>query len=650
MKDIRAFVGHSFTDDDAGVVSAFLKYFDQLSKLHPTFTWEHAEKAEPRILTEKVLRIIADKNLFIGICTRKEHAVANVALTSMPFQPQYAKARKTDFRSKTSDWIIQEIGMAIGRGLALILLVEDGVSDPGGLQGDVEYIRFNRDAPEKSFGKLLEMITALSPKSAVEQTTSADILPASSEEIASNDLEDYTTPTATWTRDNYEIAAIHLAIIDNQGGIERVNQAYTATPDATVGDNRMTWLAHVEYARLYFGKGGSLTRLKKLSDDLPHNDVILSYLGRVYASYDRHRESAEHFFSASQATHDPEKIARYISSAAKQYAADGDFNKARSLTDTILSSTARSNITEPTVLDTLYNLLESEKNIEAAVAVLERIVEVKPDDFTSRFNLAYKHSGIGNKDVALHHYLQIPYQERTSIAWNNLGVSYSEFKLNAKSIAAYRRAEVSGETLAMSNLGYQFMQIGFIEEAKAQCSKALATENPHKNVSQLLAQLTALPDEENTKLEEVLKDCRPKVTFYKKLGAATARTQLTSITPNWQSPECMLQATHAGQTIRFKGSFERDVNSLAAGLLSGLGGPVRKERHHIEFSATIVGHALFGTIKRESEKGALSAASSMLLDGSTKALMMLSDDGKEISVMENPQSISPTFFVLTAAA
>ena len=239
MKDIRAFVGHSFTDDDAGVVSTFLKYFDQLSQLHSTFTWEHAEKAEPRILTEKVLRIIADKNLFIGICTRKEQAVANAALTSILFQPQYAKTRKTDFRSKTSDWIIQEIGMAIGRGLELIPLVEDGVSDPGGLQGDVEYIRFSRDAPEKSFGKLLEMITALSPKSTVEQSTSADIPPSSSEEIVAKDLEDYTNPTSTWTRDHYETAASHLAIIDNQAGIERVHQAYLATPDVAVGDNRM---------------------------------------------------------------------------------------------------------------------------------------------------------------------------------------------------------------------------------------------------------------------------------------------------------------------------------------------------------------------------------------------------------------------------
>ena len=32
---------------------------------------------------------------------------------------------------KTSDWVIQEIGLATGRGLELILLVEDGVRRPG---------------------------------------------------------------------------------------------------------------------------------------------------------------------------------------------------------------------------------------------------------------------------------------------------------------------------------------------------------------------------------------------------------------------------------------------------------------------------------------------------------------------------------------
>ena len=55
MKLIRAFVGHSFTEDDSEVVTKFLKYFEGLSQLHPQFSWTHAENAEPKILTEKVM-------------------------------------------------------------------------------------------------------------------------------------------------------------------------------------------------------------------------------------------------------------------------------------------------------------------------------------------------------------------------------------------------------------------------------------------------------------------------------------------------------------------------------------------------------------------------------------------------------------------
>jgi hypothetical protein len=69
----------------------------------------------------------------------------------------YLKADAREFRWKTSDWIIQEIGLAIGKELNLILLLEKGVESPGGLQGDIEYIPFDRMYPTQSFQKLFEM-------------------------------------------------------------------------------------------------------------------------------------------------------------------------------------------------------------------------------------------------------------------------------------------------------------------------------------------------------------------------------------------------------------------------------------------------------------------------------------------------------------
>ena len=67
MSKISAFVGHSFIEDDKEVVANFLQYFDRLKALVTGFTWDHAELAEPKILSQKVREKMTGKNLFIGI-------------------------------------------------------------------------------------------------------------------------------------------------------------------------------------------------------------------------------------------------------------------------------------------------------------------------------------------------------------------------------------------------------------------------------------------------------------------------------------------------------------------------------------------------------------------------------------------------------
>lgn len=80
MTSIKAFVGHSFTENDERTVASFLKVFDQLKGALPSFDWTHAKEAEPDELAKKVLRLISDCNTFIAICTRKEIAVRSDAL------------------------------------------------------------------------------------------------------------------------------------------------------------------------------------------------------------------------------------------------------------------------------------------------------------------------------------------------------------------------------------------------------------------------------------------------------------------------------------------------------------------------------------------------------------------------------------------
>ncbi|MBI2358551.1 MAG: hypothetical protein HYV04_06535 [Deltaproteobacteria bacterium] len=101
--------------------------------------------------------------------------------------------------------------------------------------------------------------------------------------------------------------------------------------------------------------------------------------------------------------------------------------------------------------------------------------------------------------LSLHHYLKIPYQERTAITWNNLGVQFDRFDLAGKSVEAYRTAENLGETLAMSNLARKLLKAGFLKEAQEICNRALQVENYDKNVGYTIQNIKGAPEEEDNK-------------------------------------------------------------------------------------------------------------------------------------------------------
>src|SRR3954468_17535756 len=102
MQGLRAFVGHSFLERDERLVQKFLGYLNTLTKAHLGFSWDHALAAEPLPLHEKVLAKIADKNVFIGICTKGERAVRNEALSPILFRPARLAGAAVDFHWKTS--------------------------------------------------------------------------------------------------------------------------------------------------------------------------------------------------------------------------------------------------------------------------------------------------------------------------------------------------------------------------------------------------------------------------------------------------------------------------------------------------------------------------------------------------------------------
>jgi hypothetical protein len=91
--------------------------------------------------------VFEGKNVFICICTKRELVASARDVRAEPDIGNYI--REVDLEWKTSDWILQEIGLARGRGCTSIVLVENGVRNPVPLLADIQYIPFDRDRPEK---------------------------------------------------------------------------------------------------------------------------------------------------------------------------------------------------------------------------------------------------------------------------------------------------------------------------------------------------------------------------------------------------------------------------------------------------------------------------------------------------------------------
>jgi tetratricopeptide (TPR) repeat protein len=641
MQGIKAFVGHSFAPVDKTVVDTFLEYFRTLSKVYPGFMWDHAEEAESKTLSEKVLSKIQDKNVFIGICTGRELVVEQSSLTGSFLTGSTLKAKRQDFEWKTSDWIIQEIGLAIGRNMKLIIFLEEGVREPGGLYGSLEYISFTRSHPNDCFDKMLQMLNSLSPIEA--SVPQAQAKPTVSEKgLQDESSEGNSEPKPTWKQDDYDNAAFHAILKNDQAGLDKINTAYAASifaQDQTLA----VWHAHEEYMRVILGKNPNFDKLKKISSENSSNSKILYYLARGYADYDDHGQAAKTFERAADNSSSEEEVLQNLGDAAAEHAYAGEKKRAIELLEKIKTTADSNPEFRNIVLSSMQSFAIAEKEDDLLVAIMEHRVELQPGDSDARFNLAYKHSEIENEDMALQHYTKIPMMSRNGITWNNLGVSFGEFGMPVRSVRAFRNSEAANETLAMSNLGFKFLSAGFVDEAQQQCDKALAIPDYHKNIPQLLTRLKDVSDEEQKKLDDTIEKVKPKAAFYRKVGEATVSAMPRTVAVKWRASECILEAAVDGTAVRMVGTYE-SPGSVLAGLVAGgfiQPSPVKSK---IEYIAELRGQALIGSVSRTRSDPPPSLLE--IAGNKAKVLMYFSPDGQDLHVMENVRSATPRFYTL----
>jgi len=653
MNDIRAFVGHSFSTEDAGVVGEFLKYFDQLKKSHSNFSWVHAEEAEPKEVAEKVIALLEGCNVFIGICTRKEYVIAPSVLSKQFFRRKYLQADASKFRWKISDWIMQEIGLAIGKGLSLILLVEDGVEISPGLQGNIEYIPFKREILGEPFVKFLQMITSLSPKISEVHVASAETRATADEETIADSSSDqwWKTPKPNWDRINYEFAYWRAIRDSDTEAMTLLSDAYLESEEGRKPEGRNSWGAYVEYQKMLGGSGGTLAHLRYLALAHPESADVQKYLAQGYSHFHEYVRAADTYENAAIQSNSVEQRQEMLGYALIQRARAGQNDLVNSLVGEIKALAKGADISERRLLDVLKELSELRGDNESQLALMERIVEIDPGDTDARFALAFKHSRCGNDDLALFHYATIPASQRSSIAWNNLGAALDALALPIKSVEAYRRSIELNQTLAMNNIANKFLAAGFTREAQEECDRALKIEDYHENVGRTLVALRTRPAEEDRREREISTKAKPKSEFYRFLGRAVSELEPVWTEGSWKGPDCVLDTKITGSEIEFFGSYEVQPSPLASaftqGTIFGLAARPAPIPYRIEYSGIVKGSAIEGHVvrfpanQRPQRRGLLASSGDEV-----KVLMVLIGDSV-LRVMEIPGTGDPRFYMFT---
>ena len=131
---MKAFIGHSFASEDKALVGRIAEFIESAD-----ITCVNAKRTASEPVSEKVREAIGKCEIFVGLFTRSEQIAADGRWI-------FLRPREKNRRYTTSNWVVQESGFAIACNKQLILLFEKGVDKLPMLQGDIEYIPFERDS------------------------------------------------------------------------------------------------------------------------------------------------------------------------------------------------------------------------------------------------------------------------------------------------------------------------------------------------------------------------------------------------------------------------------------------------------------------------------------------------------------------------
>jgi tetratricopeptide (TPR) repeat protein len=509
---MKAFVGHSFDDKDMDVVRKIKDFMESLG-----IKCETGEKPQYSDVSEKVKNRIINNDIFVGIFTHDEKILL-----------ENGKSDGEDFYT-TSNWVIQESGFAIAKNKKLIFLVEERIYKFPMLQGDQEYIIFNKKSLDKAFIKINNMVLPMIDKASKE-------IPSETGEKLENieqsefELEKNKVKKVNQGKDKKKKVEVLIKLYEAMAKKEDYKEAQKIYKEELKkylqGDEIVEWWAIVLRNSILCGDPDAFKELEVLANKNKNSVTVFEQIGLAYQQIDEYQKAIIIFSNARKLLDktkegDIERIIDFYKQESLCLVLDNKYEEAIKLLSNLLHRDCFKEH-KAKILAGLANLAKRKEDIEKFLIYAEGSLNVDPTNTNLRFDLAYRYSK--EDEMSLLHYKKLINAIKSPVGLNNLGVQYDILKLPAKSINSFIKSEENKETLAMANIAQRYLNEGFIEDAEREVKRAyeLSREGVevHGNIGIAKNRIEEILEKEEKKEKEILAKAEEERKFRVKYSEA----------------------------------------------------------------------------------------------------------------------------------
>jgi hypothetical protein len=527
-KPITAFVARSFAASDGVRIAPILAFIETFENIG--FFTKTAEPAEAEQVSEKIQSLIKECQVFIGFFTRK-YPIVPKGLEGVQ-AVAFGKFNKWVAPS----WVLQESGFALAMNKKMILFIEEGVEVPT-LQGDVEYIVFDNRSPEMALKRATEMITKIA-KDLLAIEIVADIR-QSQETVPPPEEKQPAADTAEAEQPGILPFVRKLFKAISAGDADGMAEAYEQGLEYTRREkpqNELIWKVLYNRELAEAGRAEGVDALKTLSNEHREDNSPLTALAHVSQRFGNHQEAVDLLLRAC--TYVNAQVASLKLRAAEIYMEIKKYSDARALL--LQAVETAEGKTRYEVLKRLYDCFREQALKSHALGIAELSLSENGAQPDLHFKVAYETDEY--VELSIQHYLLVLSQTPTDVAAiNNLGWAYERAELNIHSVNLYREAIQQGSDIAAGNLGFRFLQAGFVDEADRVLTEFEKAGKHHSRVTACRADISVREDSERSKLAVLRLTGDRERMFFKELGTNILARKDLKPSGKWKFPWCELE-------------------------------------------------------------------------------------------------------------